>query len=71
MNALMSIDKAAELLSISKWTVRHYIRSGKFRPVRLGRRVLLEEMELERLVAEGKNKNGLEVAQREEERPAL
>jgi len=52
MNALMSIEKAAELLSISKWTVRDYIRSGKLRPVRLGRRVLLSESELERLVTE-------------------
>ena len=52
MNKLLSIEAAAELLSISKWTVRAYIRAGKLRAVRLGRRVLLAEDELVRLVAE-------------------
>jgi excisionase family DNA binding protein len=49
---LLSIEAAAELLSISKWTVRSYIRNGKLRPVRIGRRVLLAEAELERLITE-------------------
>src|SRR5437660_1129126 len=48
---LLSIKTAADLLSISPWTVRSYIKTGKLRPVRLGRRVLLEESELERFVA--------------------
>ena len=50
MRALKSIEEAAGLLRISKWTVRAYIRDGKLQAVRLGRRVLLEEAELERLV---------------------
>ena len=41
MEQLLDIAKAAKALSISPWTVRSYIRSGKLRPVRLGRRVLL------------------------------
>jgi excisionase family DNA binding protein len=49
---LLSVEGAAELLSISKWTVRSYIRDGKLQPVRIGRRVLLAETELERFVAE-------------------
>jgi excisionase family DNA binding protein len=52
MRALKSIDEAAGLLGISPWTVRAYVREGKLKPVRLGRRVLLPEEELERLVAE-------------------
>lgn len=59
MNKLLSVDAAAELLSISKWTVRAYIRSGTLRPVRLGRRVLIQESELERFVSAA---NGLGVA---------
>jgi excisionase family DNA binding protein len=51
MKALRSVEEAAELLGISKWTVRAYIREGKLRPVRLGRRVLVAEEELERFVA--------------------
>jgi excisionase family DNA binding protein len=51
MKALWSVEKAAELLSISPWTLRAYIRDAKLRPVRIGRRVLLEESELERFIA--------------------
>ena len=54
MKGLMSVVEAAGLLGISQWTVRAYIREGKLRPVRLGRRVLLTEDELERLVTENK-----------------
>jgi excisionase family DNA binding protein len=57
MKQLHNINSAARLLSISPWTVRSYIHNGKLKPVRLGRRVLLEEAELERFVAEGKNQN--------------
>jgi excisionase family DNA binding protein len=48
------VEQAGEVLGISKWTVRSYIRDGKLKPVRLGRRVLIEEAELERLIAEGR-----------------
>ena len=54
MKPLKSVEEAAGLLGISPWTVRRDIRDGKLRPVRLGRRVLVEEAELERFVAEGK-----------------
>jgi excisionase family DNA binding protein len=52
MVRLRSVDEAAALLGISPYTVRAWIRDGRLRPVRLGRRVLLSEGELERLVAE-------------------
>jgi excisionase family DNA binding protein len=55
MRALKSVEEAAGLLGISKWTVRSYVRDGKLKPVRLGRRVLVEEAELERLIASGKD----------------
>jgi len=51
MKTLKSVEEAASLLGISKWTVRGYIKAGKLRPVRLGRRVLVEESELEQFVA--------------------
>ena len=35
MRALKSVEEAAELLGISKWTVRGYIREGKLKSVRL------------------------------------
>lgn len=51
MKPLKSIQEAAAVLGISPWTVRAYIRDRRLRPVRLGRRVLLAEEELERLIA--------------------
>jgi len=54
MKPLKSIEQAASLLGLSIWTVRAYIREGKLRPVRLGRRVLLEEDQLEKLINEGR-----------------
>ena len=53
MRSLRNVNQAAELLGISPWTVRAYIRGGKLMAVRLGRRVLLSEDELERFVTEG------------------
>ena len=56
MQPLKSVEEAAGLLGISKWTVRSYIRDGKLKAVRIGRRVLLCEDELERLITRGKEK---------------
>ena len=50
MKALKNVEEAAGLLGISKWTVRNYIKTGRLNPVRLGRRVLLTEDELERFI---------------------
>ena len=54
MQPLKSVEEAAGLLAISPWTVRGYIKTGKLKPVRLGRRVLVEEAELERFIASSK-----------------
>jgi excisionase family DNA binding protein len=54
MKQLFDVNSAARLLSISPWTVRSYIHNGRLKPVRLGRRVLLEEAELERFIARAK-----------------
>jgi excisionase family DNA binding protein len=54
MEPLQSIEEAARKLCLSPWTVRAYVRQGKIRPVRIGRRVLLEESELQRIVENGR-----------------
>lgn len=51
---VLDIKEAAHALSISPWTVRRYITDGKVKPVRIGRRVLLEPAELQRLVEAGR-----------------
>ena len=51
MDALLDINTVARLLSLSPWTVRRLISDGLLRPVRLGRRVLVEPAEVERFVS--------------------
>jgi excisionase family DNA binding protein len=66
MEALMTIERAAQVLGISPWTVRRYISLKKIWPVRIGRRVLLEECELRRLIEEGKSQAAPQPQQRSE-----
>lgn len=47
---LWNVREAGAALSISPWTVRLYIRQRKLRPVRVGRRVLLEPEECRRFL---------------------
>ena len=54
IEALLSVEAAARLLGLSPWTVRLYIRNGKINSVRIGRRVLVEPSELQRLIASGR-----------------
>jgi excisionase family DNA binding protein len=57
---LHDLKMTAQLLGVSTWTVRGYIRQGKLHPVRLGRLVRLDEEELLKFVASNKSAgNGL------------
>jgi excisionase family DNA binding protein len=51
MTPLLSLREAARLLGISFWSVRRLIRDGRLCPVRVGKRVLLEQSTLERFIA--------------------
>ena len=51
MEALLDIRRAAEILSLSHWTLRSYLRAGRLRPLRIGKRVLIEPDELRRFIA--------------------
>jgi len=50
----IGIRDAAARLGISHWVLRKYIREGRLRAVRIGRRVLLEPGELQRLIDRGR-----------------
>ena len=51
---LWNVKEAATALGLSPWTIRRYISDGKVRPVRIGRRVLVEPEECRRLVEAGR-----------------
>jgi len=55
---LLTMRQAGEYLSVSYWTVRHWVDTGKLQAVRLpgdGRLVRIEVTELDRLVVEGRD----------------
>ena len=54
MDVLFNIKEAASKLKVSPLTLRGWIYKGRLTPVKLGRRVLLTEAELERFIEEGK-----------------
>lgn len=54
MEQLLTIEAAAQLLGISPWTVRSYIKTNKLAPVHIGRRVLIEPNELREFVERAK-----------------
>ncbi len=49
----VGVDKAAALTDISSYTWRAWIRDGKVRATRLGRRVVIPMAEVQRVVREG------------------
>ena len=51
------LREAAEMTGLSHWTLRQYIREGKLAAVRIGKRVLIEPAELERLVEQGRTED--------------
>ena len=60
MEALVPINKAAQLLGISPWTVIKFLRAGRIKPVRIGRRVLIEPSEIRRIVEQGRSPDPME-----------
>ena len=52
LEKLYSVDEAAELLRLSHWTIRGYLKTGKLRGARIGDRRLIRESELQRLIVD-------------------
>jgi excisionase family DNA binding protein len=50
----LDVTEAARAVSLSPWTIRKWISTGKIKAIHLGRRVMVELSELERLVELGR-----------------
>ena len=50
----LGLRQAAEAVGLSHWTLRAWVRQGKVKAVRLGRKVLVEPGELQHLIAEAR-----------------
>jgi len=54
---LIGVRQAADAVGLSHWTIRQYIREGKIQGVKIGKRILVEPAELQRLVDEGRRRS--------------
>ena len=50
---LHGLQTVADRLSVSVWTIRKWVQEGKVATVRLGKRRLMTETEVQRLIANG------------------
>jgi excisionase family DNA binding protein len=53
MDSLRSIDSTAEILGVSPYTIRAWIRRGLLASVKLGTRRLVTESEIQRVMESG------------------
>jgi hypothetical protein len=54
MEPLLKIEDAARLVGRTHWTLRHDVKAGKLRCVRIGRRIMIEPSEIRRLIEAGR-----------------
>lgn len=54
---LESVEETSRRLAVSTFTTRRLIKSKALRAVRVGKRVLVPESEIERVIAEGCGKH--------------
>lgn len=54
LEPLLKIEDAARLVGRTHWTLRHDVRAGRLRCIRIGRRIMFEQSEIRRLIEEGR-----------------
>jgi excisionase family DNA binding protein len=59
MKNLLSVEEAARRLGgISKWTIHSWLSQGRLRRTKVGRRTMIRESELKRVIRDGGKSNG-------------
>lgn len=54
LEPLLTIEDVARLVRRTHWTLRHDVKTGRLRCVRIGRRIMIEPSEIRRLIEEGR-----------------
>jgi excisionase family DNA binding protein len=54
LEPLLTIEDVARLLGRTHWTLRHDVKAGRLRCVRIGRRIMVEPSEIQRFIEEGR-----------------
>ena len=55
---LLTVKEATQYLKISKVTLYKLIKQGKIKPVKIGKRTLIDKNDLDRLIEESKGRDG-------------
>jgi excisionase family DNA binding protein len=58
LEPLLNVNQTAEILGISPWTLRKYLREGRLEKVHIGSRVLVERAAIGRFIERGKTARG-------------
>ncbi|MFP5265130.1 MAG: helix-turn-helix domain-containing protein [Blastocatellia bacterium] len=53
LDRLLSLERTAQLLSVSIWTVRKWVSIGRIKSVKIGSRRLVAKSEVQRITSEG------------------
>jgi excisionase family DNA binding protein len=53
MAKLLSLEKVAELLGVSVFSIRRYVALGRIKAISIGARILVSELEVRRLQNDG------------------
>ena len=52
--SLLTLEETSTVLRRSHWTLRGDIKAGRLKCIRMGRRILIEKSEIERLIDEAR-----------------
>jgi len=55
---LLTVKEAMSYLKIGRTTLYHLIKQGRIKPVKIGKRTLIDKEDLDRLIEESKGKVG-------------
>ena len=54
LEPLLTIEAVARIVGRTHWTLRHDVKAGRLRCVRIGRRIMVEQSEVRRIIEEGR-----------------
>lgn len=52
----LTTDEVCKVLHISKLTLYRWVKQGKLTAIKVGKKLLIEQAELQRIISEGKTK---------------
>ena len=54
LEQLLTLEEAGRIIRTTHWTMRHYVKEGMIRSVRVGRRLMIEPSEMRSFIERGR-----------------